>query len=195
MATRLGVGERDRWRWYHALVFYAVVQLLSFGLARVAGGARGRRDRTYFRALTQTIVTPPAWVFGPAWTLNNLGALWGGLRALNTPPGTPGRDAYLALQAASWLDFALFNAAYFALRSPLNALALTLAYFSLTVASGLVAAFGLRDRKAAAALAPTFAWLLVALPAATGQALWNRDAYYGVGPLLPPNATLARRAR
>jgi tryptophan-rich sensory protein len=114
---------------------------------------------------------------------------------LNTPRGTPGRDAYVALQAATWLNFVLFNAAYFSLRSPLNALVLTVSFFALMLASMLVALLRLKDSRVALSLATTILWLLIATTAATFQALWNRDEFYGVGPFMEPKQALLKDAR
>jgi tryptophan-rich sensory protein len=192
-----------RWRWYHAVTFYVVVQVLTFGLSGLVSLARGNKDKSlrenifgdvsYFQQLKQAIITPPSWAFGPAWLVNNFSVLWGTWQVLNKPKETPGRTSYLALQAASWVDFVLFNAAYFSLRSPLNALVLTLAMFILTIVSGLVAIFQLKDSKVALSLATLFLWLLVALTAATFQALWNSDDLYKVGPFVEPKAGLMKK--
>lgn len=200
--TRHGIAQRY-WRWYHGVAFYAIVQVLTFGLSGLTSAARGHRgknareaifgDVSYFRVLKQSVVAPPSWVFGPAWTVNNVCAIWGLLRVLNKPAGTPGRAEYLSLQGATWLDFVLFNAAYFSLRSPINALILTVIFFALTIASGVVALFRLKDSAAALALATTFVWLIIALTAATFQALWNHDDFYDAGPFTAPNETLLKK--
>src|SRR5579863_2338019 len=166
-----------RWRWYHGVIFYIIIQGLTFGLSGLVSLARGNRgksarealfgDVSYFQELKQSIITPPSWIFGPVWLVNNVSVLWGTWQVLNKPKQTPGRTAYLALQGASWVDFVLFNAAYFSLRSPLNALVLTLAMFLLTIMSAVVAIFQLKDSKVALSLATLFLWLLVALTAAT----------------------------
>jgi len=114
-------------------------------------------------------------------------------QVLNKPRETPGRPVYLTLQGASWVDFVLFNAAYFSLRSPLNALLLTLAMFLLTIASSLVAIFQLKDTRVALSLATLFLWLIVALTAATFQALWNYDDLYQAGPFVKPSAGLVKK--
>ena len=192
-----------RWRWYHAAIFYAVVQMLTFGLSGLVSLARGNRgqslreaafgDVSYFERLKQVKITPPSWAFGPAWLVNNISVLWGTWQVLNKPQQTPGRTAYLALQGVSWVDFVLFNAAYFSLRSPLNALVLTFVMFLLTIVSGLVALFQLKDTKVALSLATLFLWLIVALTAATYQALWNKDDFYQVGPFVQPRARLVKK--
>ena len=192
-----------RWRWYHAVIFYTIVQGLTFGLSGLVSLARGNQgkswrevlfgDVAYFQELRQSPITPPSWAFGPAWLVNNISVLWGTWQVLNKPKQTPGRSAYLALQGASWIDFVLFNAAYFSLRSPLNALVLTLVMFLLTIMSAVVAIFQLKDSKVALSLATLFLWLIIALTAATFQALWNADDFYKVGPFMEPKAQFVKK--
>ena len=200
------VEPQPRWRWYHGVIFYVVVQALTFGLSGLTSAIRGNRDNrgqslredifgdvNYFRQLKQAVITPPSWVFGPAWTINNILTIWGNLQVLNKPQGTPGRDTFLVLQAASWLDYILFNAAYFSLRSPINAFVLTITMFLLTIASGAVAIFKLKDTKVALSLATLFIWLIIASTAATFQALWNSDDFYHVGPFAKPVPALEKQ--
>lgn len=189
-------GQR-RWYWYHGVIFYALVQGLAFGLSGLVSAGRryakgdqneALRDIAYFRSLKQAKITPPSWAFGPVWTINTLSMIWGLLRVLNKPVQEQGRLEYLTLQAASWLNYILFNGAYFGLRSPINAFVLTLSMFLLTIVSGLVAFCRLRDSWVALSLATLFIWLLIALPAAIFQAAWNYDECYGVGPFARPIA-------
>jgi hypothetical protein len=98
------------------------------------------------------------------------------------------------LQAASWLNFVVFNAAYFSLRSPINAFALTLTMFILTILSGLVALFQLKDTKVALSLATLSIWLVIALTAATFQVAWNKDDLYQVGPFSEPAPALEKKS-
>lgn len=194
-------GKEQRWRWYHGIMFYLVVQGITFGLAGLVSGIRGRDvrnvrelfgDTRYFRSLQQVKITPPSWAFAPAWTINALCTIWGLLRVLNKPHGTEGRDEYLVLQAASWVNYMIFSAAYFSLRSPINALIVTFSMFVLTILSGLVALFRLRDSWVALSLATLFAWLLIALIAALFQAVWNKDEFYQVGPFVRPIPALMK---
>ena len=188
-------GANRRWRWYHGVIFYGVAQVVTFGLAGLTTAATGQKvksfrdtfgDVNYFRDLRQAKVAPPSWVFGPAWTINNISVIWGALQVLNMPDDTPGKNTYLALQGASWLNYVIFNAAYFSLRSPINAFVLTIIFFALTIASGFVAIFRLKDTKVALSLATLFVWLIIASTAATFQMLWNRDDFYNAGPFLKP---------
>ena len=62
-----------RWRWYHAVAFYVVVQIMTFGLSGLVSMARGNRgqslreaifgDVSYFRQLDQVKITalPSIW--------------------------------------------------------------------------------------------------------------------------------------
>ncbi len=192
------------WRWYHGALFYLFAQLLTFSLAAITGIATGQKiksvrdtfgDVSYFRNLKQSVFAPPSWVFGPAWTLNNTSVIWGTLQVLNKPKDTPGRNTFLALQGASWLNYVVFSAAYFTLRSPINAFILTLSMFVLTILSGLVAIFQLKDSKVALSLATLTIWLMIALTAASFQAAWNHDDLYHVGPLTAPVPALEKTAQ
>lgn len=194
-------AKAPRWRWYHGLAFYAIAQGLTFGLSGLVSLARGKglrealfSDVAYFRDLKQVLITPPSGAFGPAWTINNISVLYGNLRALNMPDHTPGRNTYLALQVASWLNYVLFSAAYFSLRSPLNAFIITLTMFVLTVASGFVAIFRLKDTKIALSLATLFVWLIIALTVASFQVLWNHDEFYDLGPFVEVNPALEKKS-
>ena len=197
-------GKPQTWRWYHGAIFYVLAQVLAFSLAAITSVATGQKiknvrdlmgDVSYFRALKQSVFAPPSWVFGPVWTINNISVIWGTLQALNKPKGTAGREPFLALQAASWLNFVVFNAAYFSLRSPLNAFVLTLSMFVLTILSGMVAIFQLKDSKIALSLATLTVWLMIALTAASFQAAWNRDDLYGVGPFTDVVPALEKEAQ
>ena len=192
---------KQPFRWYHGVAFYLLVQGITFGLAGIVSRLQGLQvkrfrdlfgDTNYFRSLKQVVITPPAGAFGPVWTINNISVIWGTLRVLNKPTHTEGRELYLTLQGLSWLNFVVFNAAYFSLRSPINAFVLTLSMMVLTVFSGFVALFKLRDSRVALSLATLFLWLLVALTAATFQVAWNHDELYDAGPFLEPVPALLK---
>lgn len=196
-----GHEEKEQWRWYHGVLFYLLMQVLAFGLCALVSGLGRRRvnnvrelfgDTAYFKSLKQVKITPPSWAFGPAWTINNVSVIWGLLRVLRKPEHAEGRAAYLQLQALSWLNYIVFNAAYFGLRSPINAFLLTLSMLILTILSGAVALFRLRDSRVALSLATLFLWLLIALTAASFQVLWNRDDFYSAGPFARPIPVLMK---
>lgn len=185
--------KRFRFRWWHGLAFYAGVQLAQLG-ARVAirklissgDDATGDQDREIYREMRLPVFAPPGWVFPVAWSINSFCLLAGALHVLNLPCETPGRAEFLRWQAASWCVFSLFDTAYFGLRSPINAAALTFAYSGVTVASMAIAQRKLHDRTAMLSLATTLAWLALANPIAVAQATWNHDPFWKVGPFLEP---------
>lgn len=166
----------ERYRWWHAA---------AFGLAaNVASGLRiGRRaeDRRYYEELEQAPFAPPSWTFAPVWAVNNASTLWGNLRLLNRPEGTPNRRALLALQGASWFLFATFNHIYFRKRSLVLGSFWTAADWLLTLAS---VALGLKDRRrdVALPLATKLAWLTLATPVTAYQAARNPDVLFGRDP-------------
>ncbi len=198
-------GAAPRWRWYHGVAFYMIVQALTFGLSGLTSMVSGNRGKDlwedffgnvdYFRELKQSVFSPPSWVFGPAWTINNISVIIGTWRVLNMPGNTTGRKAFLTVQGASWLNYVLFNAAYFSLRSPINAFILTLSMFVLTIVSGFIAIFRLRDSRVALSLATLFIWLLIALTAGGFQAAWNYDDLYHAGPFFKVNKKLLKEGQ
>lgn len=187
--------------WWRGIVFYIGVQALSAGLNLLATYLRSgkhakrayRGDTRWSDTLKRPIFQPPNWLFPIAWPINNIGEVYGGLRVLDKPVGTRGRRAYLALQSATWVDYVLFSAGYFGLRSTINSVVLTATYFVLTVASLFVAIFRLRDWRVALSLVTTLIWLCVALPSAVAQMLWNRDSFYRVGPFAKPDRSLLKK--
>ena len=197
------IPGQQQWRWYHGIAFYVIVQVLTFGLSGLVSAIKGPAGKdlrenifgnpAYFNELKQSIFAPPSWVFGPAWLVNNISVIWGTWRVLNKPKDTPGRSSFLALQGASWLNFVTFSAAYFSLRSPINALVLTFMMFVLTILSGFVAIFKLKDTIVALSLATLFIWLMIALTAASFQAAWNYDNLYRAGPFVKPQGSLLKK--
>jgi tryptophan-rich sensory protein len=196
-------SQRGRGRWLQAIAFYLVMQALSAGLNALASYVRRRNTPGWRRAsrgdtrwsdtLKRPVFQPPNWLFPIAWPINNFGEIYGGLRVLDKPAGTPGRTLYLVLQAATWVDYVLFSAGYFGLRSTINSFVLTACYLALTMASLVTAIVRLRDWRVALSLATTLLWLCVALPSALAQMLWNRDEFYHAGPFAKPNRALLKK--
>jgi tryptophan-rich sensory protein len=191
-----------RWRWYHGLAFYVMAQIVTFGLQGLVTFARanGRKtlgeslkfDREFYTGQKQPKFAPPPWLFGPAWTINNLSVIYGNLRVLNMLETAPGRDAYLKLQALSWLDYLVFTSACFGLRSNINGAVVTISMFGLTIASLFVSFFKLKDTRVALSLATLLIWLCLASALSATIVLWNGDELYGVGPLAEPNRALVK---
>lgn len=186
---------RARVRWWMGVAFYAGVMGLSEGLRRWAGQARGVTrggDQRFYRRTKLPVWAPPAAAFPIAWSINSACLIAGGVHVLNLPRRTPGRREFLRRQGAGWALYCTFNAAYFGLRSPLNAAAVTTAYSAATLGS-LAAARRMNDAWAIGSLATTLAWLAVANPVGWAQAAWNRDAFWGVGPLSVPHRDWVKR--
>jgi tryptophan-rich sensory protein len=161
----------EEYRWWHGL---------AFGLAAnaISGLSLGRRaeDRRYYEAQRQAPFAPPSWVFGPAWTINNISVLWGNLRLLNMPADTPQRQTLLWLQGASWAIFSTFSYVYFAKRSPILAFTWTGGMYVLTICSMLLASK--IDRKITLSLVTLFLWLSLATPVAAYQMVYNDDPLF-----------------
>lgn len=160
-----------RYNWRHAAAVYLAANTPN------AFSFRGLDDVRYYERLDRPRVSPPPWAFGPAWTVNNVASLYAGLRVANLPEGTPGRGAFLALEAAGWVLYAAFAPGFFRLRSPVLGAADSVGYLAVTVAS---VALALRlDRRAAAALLPRLLWLGLASYIGAAVARRNRDPVFG----------------
>ncbi len=110
--------------------------------------------------------------------MNSAGLIAASVRLLNLPARTPGRNELLRLQAAGWVLFASFDAAYFQLQSPINAAIVTLPYSVISWASLLTAVHRVHDHSVAWALAPTAVWTALAAPLSVAQACHNRDPFW-----------------
>ncbi|HVW86318.1 MAG TPA: tryptophan-rich sensory protein, partial [Bryobacteraceae bacterium] len=148
-----------RYRWWHGAAFYAGIQVASFALktaaralANPAEPDSSAADRQFYRSERLPVFAPPGAAFPIAWSINSISSIAGGLHVLNLPAGTEGREEFLKFQGAAWALFSTFNAAYFGLRSPLNAAAVTLLYSAVTAASLDIAWRRMRDPAAALSL-------------------------------------------
>lgn len=168
-----------RWRWWHGVAWYGGVRLAGWALRRAVRGYVRRRGgaadsgEDFYRQQRLPWFAPPPQVFPIAWGINAAGLAAAGVRAMNLPPGTRGRGRLLALQAAGWVLFASFDAAYCELRSPRNAAVITWPYAAVAWGSLALAAAGLRDRRLTLYLAPAAGWCLLAAPLSLAQARLN----------------------
>jgi tryptophan-rich sensory protein len=115
------------------------VQVGSLALrvaARIIAGKRKpdprEGDRRFYEKERLAFFSPPGAAFPIVWSINSVAAIAGGLHVLNLPPNSPGRKEFLRLQASAWGLFSTFSAAYFDLRSPINAALITLSYSTIT---------------------------------------------------------------
>lgn len=157
------------YRWWHGATFWLAVNAVS--AASYSG------DNTLYQTFKQAPFAPPAWAFGPAWTLNNISVLWGNLRLLNLPDGTPGRGTLLGLQGVSWTIFGTFSLVYFRLASPILAFVWTAGMYALTIASMILASK--IDRKIVLSFATLFVWLSLATLVGAYQMIYNADPFIG----------------
>ena len=181
--------KSKRWRWYHGLLAYVATEVISYGLGKLAERSTGNKTNReaqdpFYESLKQPTYAPPGPVFPIVWAVNNTARVSGLVRVLNKPEGTPGRNAYLALQGTSLLNYASFNAAYFGLRSPRLGAAMSALDLGLAVASGYVALTKLEDPKVAASLSTLAPWLVLASAVSVPVALWNEDKFFGAPPRL-----------
>jgi tryptophan-rich sensory protein len=157
------------------------VALIGAGFASsVVSSDRDEPDEPY-REFRQAPFAPPSWAFGPAWVANKLAGGWSLARVLAASPsdaeGRRSRTIALAAAAVNDVTYVAFAPAYFKLRSPVLAAAVTATSAAATVVqAGATARF---DRAAAAAMGPQLAWLAVATPVALYQALYNDDPFLG----------------
>jgi tryptophan-rich sensory protein len=190
-------NSSGKWRWYHGLLFFGVIQAFEFGLGKLAQVALGQNkpkvgasvvgnsaNDEFYNSLKQPTFAPPDWSFAPVWTLNNALCIWGLLQVLNMPKERRGRNLFLTLQGVVWFCFTAFNGAYFGMRSPVNGAILTDIGLGATVASVYVALAQLKDGRTALSQSTILPWLLLAGPTATTVAAWNRDDFYNAGPFV-----------
>ena len=161
--------KKPRYHWWQAALVGVGANLISAAPAGYNG------DEAFYNSFSKPKVAPPDWLFAPVWLFNNAATLYANLRIANLPSDTPGRKANLWLEGAGWLLFASFTPLYFGLRSPvLGAINTTLGFgvgaASLAVASQL-------DKKAAWAISPRVAWLLLATYVSIVTAATNKDEF------------------
>lgn len=168
--------RHGRYRWWHAVAFGLAANIVSG-----AGTGRGVADKEFYEGMEQAPFAPPAWVFGPAWTINNVSVLWGNLRLLNLPEDTPHKRALLWLQGASWFLYSTFGYVYFRKKSTILAFVWTAAFWVLTVAS-LALSLKAGRKDIAASLGSLISWLTLATPVAAYQAARNPDELLGFDP-------------
>jgi tryptophan-rich sensory protein len=163
-------------RWWHAALIFVVANAISAAPAGYNG------EEAFYNNFVQPALAPPDWAFAPAWLFNNVTSLYALWRIANRPATTPGRDAFIRLEAVSWVLFAFFTLLYFGLKSPIlgavdTALGLIATGLSLFVSYRI-------DRIAALNILPRFLWLILATYVSAYVALYNRDVFFGIGPFL-----------
>jgi len=159
---------------YTALKWWQVA-LLSIVVSAIGGLASGlssnKEKKLYNKKLKQAPWAPPAWVFGPAWTFNNIFLLLALQRLLKSD--IPEKNKLLVMQAFIWVVFFSFGYIYFNKKSPLLAAVWTVTDAALATSSFITAYKA--DKKTANHYVPLLAWTGFASTLAGYQALTNDD--------------------
>ncbi len=111
----------------------------------------------WYETLAKPPLTPPNWLFGPAWTTLYILMAYALYRVLRLKPATPGRRAAILMFFAQLVLNAAWSFAFFSARSPLLGLVVILPMEALLIAT--IVLFARLDRVAAYALAPTAFWV------------------------------------
>ncbi|MBM3561731.1 MAG: tryptophan-rich sensory protein [Alphaproteobacteria bacterium] len=125
----------------------------------------------WYDTLAKPPLTPPNWVFGPAWTTLYILMAYAFYLILRLEPATPGRSAAIFI---FFLQLALNTAwsfAFFFARSPLLGLVVVLPMEALVITTIIL--FYRLDRMAGYSLAPTAFWVAFATYLNAGIFLLN----------------------
>ena len=169
--TRKLVTRSKKLKWWQVMLISVVVSAL--------GSLSGLRSKKKERALYETDLkeapwAPPAWVFAPAWTINNFFLIKAMRRILEKD--MPEKRKLLLLQAGIWIIFFSFNYVYFRKKSPVLAALWTMSDNILAIASMLVSIKS--DKKNALNFLPLVLWTSFASSLADYQALKNPDPVF-----------------
>jgi len=126
----------------------------------------------WYETLAKPPLTPPNWVFGPAWTALYILMAYAFYRVLRLAPGTTGRRGAIFMFFAQLVLNAAWSFAFFHARSPLLGLVVILPMAALLVAT--IVLFWRLDRVAGYALAPTAFWVAFATYLNAGIFVLNR---------------------
>lgn len=116
-----------------ALVFAAATGLVAYLGARASLGRRNRGRRRWYGKLEKPPFQPPAWVFGPVWSLLYLLIAASGWQTYMAAPGKE-RDRALALWGVQLAMNGLWTWLFFARRKPALALMDTALLFAAVAA-------------------------------------------------------------
>lgn len=140
-------------RWL-ALVLFIVA---AFATSAIGGFATASSVSTWYPTLNKPTWNPPAWVFGPVWTLLYVAMSVAAWRVWLVRATAAGAGGTLRLWFAQLLLNALWSVLFFGLRSPGAAVVEIIPLWALIVVLQLRLAR--TDRVAALCWAPYLAWV------------------------------------
>ncbi len=159
----------------------ALISIAASALGGLSSGLSSKKEKLlYNKKLKQAPWAPPAWLFAPAWTINNFFLLMALKRILNSD--TDEKQKLLVMQGVIWIVFFSFNYLYFNKKSVVLAAVWTMAD-ALLAGTSFAAAFK-SDKKTALHYLPLLAWTGFASTLADYQALKNPDPLLGTKALL-----------
>jgi translocator protein len=195
-------------RWYQGFIIFGLLQVCLFGLSVLVRFVQGQNrpnsgdtivgnaeNDDYYNQFRQPIFAPPDWVFAPVWAVNNALTSWGIVRVINMPENTPGRERFLALQAAFALQYVNFTAAYFGLKSPISGAFLTVGGLVTIGEAMRIALFQMKDWRVVLSLSTLFPWLCLASLTSVAVALWNRDDLLHIPPIIDPRSAWVKQSK
>lgn len=169
----LSAAPRRRFRWWHAVGIFLVVNAISV----LPAGYNG--DEAFYNNFRLPAVAPPDWLFAPMWLFLNITSLIALARVANVLRQTKTHVAFYVLEGIGWVLFAIFNTLYFGLGSPALGAIDTAASLVIGVAS--FACCLVVDRRAAWLILPRVLWLVLATYVSVWVALNNADPFFRIG--------------
>jgi tryptophan-rich sensory protein len=92
-----------KYHYYQALIFYIIINLIAgYGITLFVN------IQEVYKTLVLPSWAPATWVFGVAWTINNILVLIGNMWTLNAKQ-SHARTMLIRLQMVSWINYAVFQ--------------------------------------------------------------------------------------
>lgn len=161
--------REEKFLWLKITALTAAVSFLGM----LSSGKRTKTQKYYEQKLKTPVWAPPGWVFGPAWTFNNLFLIRALFKLMDKEADIADRRKLLALQLAIWTCFFSFGYVFFKKRSPVLGAVWTQTDALFALASFIVAVR--KDKKLAANYVPLLLWTWFASSVAWYTAVRNPD--------------------